>query len=633
MDSLIGTIVADRYQVLRLLGRGGMGRVYEVELTQLKKRYAIKVLAEQLAGKKDALLRFRREAEIVASLKHPNIIEIIDWATLDDGRPLYVMELLEGTDLEERIKLHGALPWQEVATIAAQSVSALLEAHGKGILHRDLKPTNVFVCERGSSMQVKLIDFGLAKARDLAAITMHTSPKLIGTPAYMSPGQLEGKPNIGEEVDCWAMAAVLYEAATARKAFKGAFSELFYQIGKRHPIPIAAMRADAPAAFADAIAAALTPDANRRITSLEELGDRIANALLGEGGGAVKASLRSMARENFRDEDKRAGLPDTLPWGARVEDADAAGQAAGQRHRAAAARKEEARNRAEGKLAPALETLPWGASDPKSESKEPGLVPANERAPIAARTSQRVTKPERVAKSQGNQQRRHAAAEGPASSERVTRPARPAAAIETQPASSPASVPGLTPMIVPRREARPTDSPLPTSRSNARYGLWLTGLAAIALPGLVLLSTLGDAQQPSSEALQEGAPRSHGSEVSMEDAHSDARAAQGPPAAIRAKDAAAREVLRPTDNATALGTLHMGATPADATLQVMDARSNETVFDGLSPKTLRLPAGQYRIRTEKRGYLSNTTVVELSAIQTINNQVVLKEAPATPSAK
>jgi hypothetical protein len=158
--------------------------------------------------------------------------------------------------------------------------------------------------------------------------------------------------------------------------------------------------------------------------------------------------------------------------------------------------------------------------------------------------------------------------------------------------------------------------------------VWLTLLAAIALPGLVLLSALGDSQQPSSEASQAADARSKTSEGSM-DASSETRSAHAPPAASKTQDAAAVEAVPPTDQATALGTLNMGARPAGATLQVIDERSNMSVYDGDSPMTIRLPVGHYRVLTEKRGYLSNTTIVEVTATQAVDNQVVLTKSNAS----
>ena len=637
MDSLVGTVVADRFQVLRLLGRGGMGKVYEVELTQLKKRFAMKVLARELAGKKDALRRFRREAEIVASLNHPNIIEIVDWGTADDGRPIYVMELLEGMDLEERIKATGPLPWSEIATIAAQSISALLEAHGKGILHRDLKPTNIFLTEGGPTLRVKLIDFGLAKARDLAAITMYTCPKLIGTPAYMSPQQLQGESAVGEEADCWAMAALLYEAATGERAFKGGYAALIYSIGKESPTPIGELRPDTPPAFADAIAAALSPDKSRRITSLEELGDRLANSLVGQGGGAVKASLKSLARATTRDEDKKPGTADTLPWGATVEDAEPAGRGAGQGKGTS-----PELGTPDKKEVPIAETLPWGTEGISPKPGKHDSDPVDQGIAKRQRSSQRLTKAERPAqpsesissapvapkatghgKSQDDgilkttewggsgdgASQRQAPVESQGSAEHYTKPSGPWPSIEASRSTE-----------IPRRG--PTRARI--------YALWIVLLAGIVALVLVLQMQSDNSQQPASEALPPTVPAPAARMVMM-DASTNDRTGQAPPIATKAADAGSSPTATPEDTDPPEGTLNMDAEPGAATLQVFANPSKELVFEGTTPRSLRLPVGQYRVLTEHKGYLSNMTIVEIKAERAVDNKVVLIARPKKKS--
>jgi serine/threonine protein kinase len=279
MANLTGQILADRFRVLRMLGRGGMGHVYEVELLELPKRFAIKVLIAKLANDKDALLRFRREAELIARLNHPNLVEILDWYSLPDGTHFYVMEVLNGDDLSRRLKTSGPLSMSDVATLAKQCFSGLLEAHRQGAVHRDIKPANVFLTEGVSGLHIKIIDFGLARARDMAAITIYTQPLLIGTPAYMSPEQILGTGPVDETADTWAMAVLLYEAASGVKPFQGRYPDLITVIGKKQPVSLRVHRPEAPAAFADALAAALSPDKDTRLRSTAELAARVAAAL------------------------------------------------------------------------------------------------------------------------------------------------------------------------------------------------------------------------------------------------------------------------------------------------------------------------------------------------------------------
>ncbi len=280
MTDLVGQVLADRYRVVRPIASGGMGVLFEVENTRIGRRFALKTLSSATAARPDSLARFRREAEIVARLHHPNIVAIVDWDALPGGAPFYVMELLEGEDLAARIG-RGPVPWPELAQVASQAMSALAEAHRHGVLHRDLKPANVFLCRvgEGDGVHVKVLDFGLARARGNVAITNYDKPQWIGTPQYMSPEQIRGEAEPGEKADVWGMAAVLYELATGKPAFSGAIDQLIKDIGNRRPVPVRVLREDAPEEFADAIETALSPDRERRITTIDELAARVRGAL------------------------------------------------------------------------------------------------------------------------------------------------------------------------------------------------------------------------------------------------------------------------------------------------------------------------------------------------------------------
>src|SRR5262245_1954922 len=204
-----------------------MGEVYRATDTRLKRDVALKSLSDSLAVDADRLSRFRREAEVLASLNHPNIAHLYG---LEDGAggPFLVMELVEGEDLARRVS-RGALPVAEALAIAKQIAEALETAHEKGIIHRDLKPSNVMVTPDGV---VKVLDFGLAKAvdsADSAAANVSRSPTLtamsmpgviLRTAAYMAPEQAKGRV-VDKRADIWAFGCVLYEMLTGRRAFDG----------------------------------------------------------------------------------------------------------------------------------------------------------------------------------------------------------------------------------------------------------------------------------------------------------------------------------------------------------------------------------------------------------------------------
>src|SRR5437867_3815174 len=215
------------YQVLDKLGEGGMGEVYRAHDSKLNRDVALKILPELLATDPDRLARFKREAQVLASLNHQNIAQIHGFEDSGATHAL-VLELVEGPTLAERIA-QGPLPLSEALPIARQIADALEAAHEQGVIHRDLKPANIKVREDGT---VKVLDFGLAKALDptASAANAMNSPTLsvhatqagliLGTAAYMSPEQARGKA-VDKRADIWAFGCVLYEMLTGRRAFEG----------------------------------------------------------------------------------------------------------------------------------------------------------------------------------------------------------------------------------------------------------------------------------------------------------------------------------------------------------------------------------------------------------------------------
>src|SRR3954453_9396704 len=211
------------YRILEKLGEGGMGAVYRAKDTKLNRDVAIKVLPEAFALDPDRLARFTREAEVLASLNHPNIAAIYGV----EERAL-ILELVDGPTLADRIAA-GALPIEEAVAIARQIAEALEYAHEKGVVHRDLKPANIKVTPSG---QVKVLDFGLAKAlvQEAPAGDPRVSPTMtmgstmagaiMGTAAYMSPEQAKGKP-VDRRADIWSFGVVLAEMLTGRQFYSG----------------------------------------------------------------------------------------------------------------------------------------------------------------------------------------------------------------------------------------------------------------------------------------------------------------------------------------------------------------------------------------------------------------------------
>ena len=192
---LSGRVLSGTYQISRLIGTGGMGKVYEARNIRLEKKYAIKVLSAEASANLELVRRFRREAKIASDLGHPHIVDVHDVDKTEDGLNFMVMEFLGGKDLGEQLSRTARLPVQDAVAITNQVCSALQAAHRSEIIHRDLKPENIFLCDtEGGLISVKVLDFGISKI--LGSTSIHTRDShILGTPHYMAPEQAEGKPD------------------------------------------------------------------------------------------------------------------------------------------------------------------------------------------------------------------------------------------------------------------------------------------------------------------------------------------------------------------------------------------------------------------------------------------------------
>jgi hypothetical protein len=266
------------YEVISMVGAGGMGEVYRARDTSLKRDVALKILPEAFASDSERLARFQREAELLASLNHPNIAAIYGLAE-GDGIKALVMELVGGEDLADRIA-HGPIPVDEALPIARQIAEALEAAHEHGIIHRDLKPANIKLRPDGT---VKVLDFGLAKAMEtvtnrgaLVNAPTFTSPQMIthagvllGTAGYMSPEQARGKPG-DKRIDIWAFGCVLFEMLTGKKAFEGeTLTDTMVAILEKEP-DWQGLPRETPAAVQAVIAKCLRKDPSRRLRDVAD---------------------------------------------------------------------------------------------------------------------------------------------------------------------------------------------------------------------------------------------------------------------------------------------------------------------------------------------------------------------------
>ena len=217
----VGDVLDATYRIERLLGKGGMAYVYVVSHVRLPRRFALKVITAPIAQGSEYVMRFRREAEILAELEHPNLVTVNDWNTTPDGKPYLVMELLSGEDLAQCIHRTGALPAKIAISIFMQVAEALQVAHARNIVHRDLKPGNIFLCKNGPTPYfTKVLDFGIAKSANHGGGAVTENLVLMGTPAYMAPEQAQGNiALIDARTDQFALGLVLYEMLSGRSAF------------------------------------------------------------------------------------------------------------------------------------------------------------------------------------------------------------------------------------------------------------------------------------------------------------------------------------------------------------------------------------------------------------------------------
>ena len=224
VDALIGAVLGGKYEVRAVLGRGGMATVYEARHLTLDKPVAIKVMQTGTAeGDEVAIARFYQEARNAGALGHPGICEVHDFGLLDDGRPYLVMERLVGRTLRMHLAEVGTLTEAEAIDVIAQVLGALAAAHEHGVVHRDVKPDNIFLAQHlGGLRLVKLLDFGVAKAlRDLASSTeegLTSTGHVVGTLAYMAPEQIGGG-EVDGRADLWSTSVVLFECLTGQRPF------------------------------------------------------------------------------------------------------------------------------------------------------------------------------------------------------------------------------------------------------------------------------------------------------------------------------------------------------------------------------------------------------------------------------
>jgi serine/threonine-protein kinase len=295
---MAGRTVAGKYELLSLLGEGGMGAVYYARHLQTLKRCAVKLLlSPELAEHPGVVRRFFREAKASGVVESDNIVQVFDSGTDESGLPFMVMELLHGEDVDAlRLRL-GAISPRSAAKLVAQAAAGLAKAHAAGIIHRDIKPANIFLARRDDgTLTVKLLDFGIAKVKmeSLAESGqgLTKSGSLIGTPLYMSPEQARGKADlIDGRTDIWSLGAVLYVLLVGRAPYQSdTLGDLMVEIIAGEPPRVHDRAPWVPAELADVVRRCMTRDLALRVQSADALRDELLR-FVGTGSGLHETEI------------------------------------------------------------------------------------------------------------------------------------------------------------------------------------------------------------------------------------------------------------------------------------------------------------------------------------------------------
>jgi tRNA A-37 threonylcarbamoyl transferase component Bud32 len=264
--------VGGKYRIVRLIGQGGMGAVYEAQHTVVKRRFAVKFLRSDLAERRDILTRFQREAEAAGALESEHVAAALDFGIATDGTPYIVMEYLVGESLAALLAREGRLPIARAADLVAQAARGIDVAHGAGIVHRDLKPQNLFVCRRQDGTDLlKVLDFGVAKLEALDEMNADTrTGSVLGTAAYMSPEQARGDKVVDHRSDLYALGAILYELCSGQRPHPGdSHNAVLHHVATHPAVPLESVLDDLPEGFGTAVAAALASDREQRPATAE----------------------------------------------------------------------------------------------------------------------------------------------------------------------------------------------------------------------------------------------------------------------------------------------------------------------------------------------------------------------------
>ncbi len=300
----VGDVVGGKYRLLRGIGGGGMGLVYEALHVRLGQHVAIKFMQPKLVGNADSVARFEREGRAASSLTSPHATRIFDVDATGDGTPYIVSEFLVGRDLRAELEERRRLPIREAATYAIQVCAAMAEAHSHGIVHRDLKPSNLFLADTPTGRVVKVVDFGISKVSTEEELDLTTTGTMLGSPRYMSPEQAQAKP-ADRRADIWSLGVVLFRALSDTYPFEGdtALAMAVATLSER-PRDLGAVLPGAPPELASAISKALERDVSQRYDTMRDFADALAPFAPPEMAALAASLTRDVAVPSARTSER-----------------------------------------------------------------------------------------------------------------------------------------------------------------------------------------------------------------------------------------------------------------------------------------------------------------------------------------